>query len=189
MKVVGPGDVIVANMPLPCNLTGAQLTTGASTPKFDVISYHFYPAVAPRRAPANTPLGTSPELSMTDAWFERTEKSLIDHKTLRDRYTPGAPIWNTETAGAACSGAPWRATGCISTSNPFHWGGIQSREKSHEKSQENGSSRSSVPRNRVGSYWASLVSRTRKADEPHLRTKIWLLNDHKGRRLPAVASE
>lgn len=110
MKVVGPGDVIVANMPLPGNLTGAQLMTGMPTPKFDVISYHFYPAVAPRCAPANTPVGTSPELSMTDAWFERTEKSLIDHKALRDRYAPGAPIWNTETAGAACSGAPWSAT-------------------------------------------------------------------------------
>lgn len=110
MKIVGPGDVVVANIPLPGNLTGAQLMTATPPPKFDVISYHFYPAVAPRCAPSNTPVGTSPELSMTDAWFERTEKSLTDHKALRDRYAPGAPIWNTETAGAACSGAPWSAT-------------------------------------------------------------------------------
>ncbi len=110
MKIVGPGDVAVANIPLPGNLTGAQLMTGSPAPRFDVISYHFYPAVAPRCAPANTPVGTSPELSMTDAWFRRTEKSLLDHKALRDRYAPGAPIWNTETAGAACSGAPWSAT-------------------------------------------------------------------------------
>lgn len=110
MKIVGPGDVVVANIPLPGNLTGAQLMTGSPTPNFDVISYHFYPAVAPRCAPANTPVGTSPELSMTDAWFERTEKSLLDQKALRDKYSPGAPIWNTETAGAACSGAPWSAT-------------------------------------------------------------------------------
>ncbi|TCM20733.1 glycosyl hydrolase family 79 [Novosphingobium sp. PhB165] len=110
MKIVGPGDVAVANIPLPGNLNPDQMMSGNPTPKFDVISYHFYPAVAPRCAPSDTPVGTSPELSMTDGWFARTEKSFLDHKALRDRYAPGAPIWNTETAGAACSGAPWSAT-------------------------------------------------------------------------------
>lgn len=110
MKIVGPGDVVVANMPLPGNMSGMSMMAGNPAPKFDVISYHFYPAVAPRCAPAGTPVSTSPELSMTEAWFERTEKSLVDHKALRDKYAPGAPIWNTETAGAACSGAPWSAT-------------------------------------------------------------------------------
>lgn len=110
MKIVGPGDVVVANLPLPGNLTAADLLAGDPKPRFDVISYHFYPAVAPRCAPSNTPVSTTPELSMTDPWFARTEKSLLDHKALRDRYAPGAPIWNTETAGAACSGAPWSAT-------------------------------------------------------------------------------
>jgi hypothetical protein len=110
MKIVGPDDVVVANIPLPGNLTGADIMSGKPTPKFDVFSYHFYPAVSPRCAPADTPVGTSAELSMTDGWFARTEKSLLDHKALRDKYAPGAPIWNTETAGAACSGAPWSET-------------------------------------------------------------------------------
>ncbi|MCE7796742.1 hypothetical protein LWE61_09245 [Sphingobium sufflavum] len=110
MKIVGPGDVVVANMPLPGNMTGAALMTGTPTPRFDVISYHFYPAVAPRCAPSDTPVGTSPDKALTDDWLARTDKSFLDHKALRDRLAPGAPIWNTETAGAACSGAPWSAT-------------------------------------------------------------------------------
>ncbi|MGR4863237.1 hypothetical protein ACIPQB_05640 [Caulobacter sp. LARHSG274] len=110
MKIVGPGDVVMNNMPLPGNLTGASLMTGEPTPRFDIISYHFYPAVAPRCAPASSPVGTSPDKALTEEWLGRTDPSLLDHKALRDRYAPGAPIWNTETAGAACSGAPWSAT-------------------------------------------------------------------------------
>jgi heparanase len=29
---------------------------------------------------------------------------------LRDKYEPGKPLWNTETAQAACGGAPWAST-------------------------------------------------------------------------------
>jgi hypothetical protein len=110
MKVVGPGDVVMNNMPLPGNMTGASMMTGHPTPRFDIVSYHFYPAVSPRCAPASSPVGTSPDKALTEEWLGRTDKSLLDHKALRDRYAPGAPIWNTETAGAACSGAPWSAT-------------------------------------------------------------------------------
>ncbi len=110
MKIVGPGDVVMNNMSLPGNQTGASMMTGDPTPRFDIISYHFYPAVAPRCAPANSPVGTSPNKALTEEWLGRTDKSIVDHKALRDRYAPGAPIWNTETAGAACSGAPWSAT-------------------------------------------------------------------------------
>jgi hypothetical protein len=31
-------------------------------------------------------------------------------KALRDRYAPGAPIWLTETGGAACGGLRWQPT-------------------------------------------------------------------------------
>jgi hypothetical protein len=31
-------------------------------------------------------------------------------KALRDRYSPGAPIWLTETGGAACGGLIWQPT-------------------------------------------------------------------------------
>ncbi len=110
MKIVGPGDVVMNNMPLPGNMNGASMMAGQPQPRFDIISYHFYPAVAPRCAPSSSPVGTSPDKALTEEWLGRTDKSLADHKALRDRYAPGAPIWNTETAGAACSGAPWSAT-------------------------------------------------------------------------------
>lgn len=110
MKIVGPGDVVTANYPLPGNITGASLMEADHRPRFDIISYHFYPAVAERCAPARSPVGTVPGDALTEAWLSKTDRSFADHKALRDRYEPGAPIWNTETAGAACSGAVWDAT-------------------------------------------------------------------------------
>ncbi|HSI17074.1 MAG TPA: hypothetical protein VK980_04845, partial [Sphingomonas sp.] len=110
MKIVGPGDVVTANFPLPGNVTGESLMKADPQPRFDIISYHFYPAVAVRCAPAHSPVGTTPEDALTESWLSKTDKSFVDHKALRDRYEPGAPIWNTETAGAACSGAAWDAT-------------------------------------------------------------------------------
>ena len=110
MLLVGPGDVVTANYPLPGGVTGQTLMQGSPLPRFDVISYHFYPAVAVRCAPANSPVGTTPEQALTEAWLASTDASFQQHKAIRDRYSPGAPIWNTETAGAACSGAEWDAT-------------------------------------------------------------------------------
>jgi heparanase 1 len=110
MKIVGPGDVAIADAPLPGGMTSAALMTGNPPPRFDIVSYHFYPAVSPRCAPSNSPVGASPDKALSEEWLGRTDKSFQDHKALRDRYAPGAPIWNTETAGAACSGAPWSAT-------------------------------------------------------------------------------
>ena len=110
MKIVGPGDVVTANYPLPGNVPGDSLMNVEHRPRFDIISYHFYPAVALRCAPARSPVGTTPDDALTEAWLAKTDKSIEDHKALRDRYEPGAPIWNTETAGAACSGAAWDAT-------------------------------------------------------------------------------
>jgi hypothetical protein len=84
--------------------------SGTPTPRFDIISYHFYPAVAARCAPPTYPVAANADKALTEAWLALTDKSLLDHKALRDEYAPGAPIWNTETGGAACSGAAWDAT-------------------------------------------------------------------------------
>ena len=32
------------------------------------------------------------------------------YAALRDRFEPGKPMWNTETAQAACGGSPWAST-------------------------------------------------------------------------------
>jgi hypothetical protein len=110
MKIVGPGDVIAANLPIPGTPTPEQLMSGRPQPRFDIISYHFYPAVSSRCAPPNVPVGASPDQALTEQWLSRTDTSFQTHKALRDRYAPGAPIWNTETGGAACAGAAWDAT-------------------------------------------------------------------------------
>jgi hypothetical protein len=110
MKLAGPGDVTAANLPMPGALTAEAMLSANPGPKFDVISYHFYPAVAARCAPAASPVGTTPAAALSEEWLARTDNSFQAHKTLRDKYAPGAPIWNTETAGAACSGAVWDMT-------------------------------------------------------------------------------
>src|SRR5690606_16053334 len=78
--------------------------------KFDIISYHFYPALAERCAPATSPQGISADRALTEEWLARPSKELQQQKALRDRFAPGAPIWLTETGGAACGGLRWQPT-------------------------------------------------------------------------------
>lgn len=107
IKVAGPGNAITANMQLPGGISAEDLMATEPRPHFDVISYHFYPAVSQRCAPPQTPVGADPDQTLSEAWLARTDKSIRRFRELRDRYAPGAPIWNTETAGAACGGTPW----------------------------------------------------------------------------------
>jgi len=39
--------------------------------------------------------------------YRITDGTLAFYKSLRDEFAPGAPIWLTETADAACGGNPW----------------------------------------------------------------------------------
>ncbi|MDE2405939.1 MAG: hypothetical protein KGM17_14815 [Sphingomonadales bacterium] len=109
MKIVGPGDTMMRGT-IPGHPSAEQLMSGTPTPKFDIISYHYYGAVSTRCAPANAPQGTSPDQALTEEWLGRADASFQEHKRLRDRYAPGKPIWLTETGGAACGGSPWHAT-------------------------------------------------------------------------------
>lgn len=109
-KIAGPGDVVTANLSLPGGISAKDLLTAKPEPKFNIISYHFYGAVSQRCGPPSSPAGTSPGQALTEAWLARTDKAFQTHKALRDRYAPAAPIWITETAGAACGGTPWDAT-------------------------------------------------------------------------------
>jgi heparanase len=81
----------------------------ANSGSLDAVSYHFYGAVSPRcGGPASL------EKAKTDALApEWLDKTLIDaefYARLRDKYEPGKPLWNTETAQAACGGSPWAST-------------------------------------------------------------------------------
>jgi heparanase 1 len=111
LKIVGPGDVATANAPIPGAPTAEALLTATPQPRFDILSYHFYPGVSQRCAPPDdASVGTNRDQALTDAWLARTDRAFEAHKAVRDQYAPKAPIWITETAQAACGGSPWAAT-------------------------------------------------------------------------------
>ena len=110
MQIVGPGSAGMGNVSLPGGLTPEGMMSAEPRPQFDVFSYHYYGAVSERCAPAGSPVSTSPDQALTEAWLAGPDKALAAQKLVRDKYAPGAPIWITETAGAACGGTPWDAT-------------------------------------------------------------------------------
>jgi hypothetical protein len=97
MMVLGPGaagETLLASGLL-----------AASGPGVDVFSYHHYGTLSERC------IGTSrPEAALSEAWLAQTDQALTFHRTLRDQFEPGKPIWLTETADAACGGNRWGAT-------------------------------------------------------------------------------
>jgi hypothetical protein len=112
VKIAGPGN---ATLGIPgveslMGTTPEQYAAASPTPKFDIVSYHFYPVLAQRCAPADSPQGISADKALTEEFLARPDKQFQEMKALRDRYAPGAPIWLTETGGAACGGLIWQPT-------------------------------------------------------------------------------
>jgi len=101
--IAGPGNI--SDSTATASRLGPRDLLAASGGGLDVVSYHHYGTVSPRCGGRDRPA-----LALTDAWFSRTEKALALYKALRDQYSPGKPIWLTETADAACGGNPWDAT-------------------------------------------------------------------------------
>lgn len=111
IKIAGPGNATLGITGVPS--IGASMEGYASAsprPRFDIFSYHFYPTLAQRCAPPTSPLGLSADKALSEEFLARPEKQLNDVKALRDKYAPGAPIWLTETGGAACGGLIWQPT-------------------------------------------------------------------------------
>jgi heparanase 1 len=79
----------------------ADLLT-ASASGLDAYSYHYYGTLSERCRGSGTL-----ETALSEPWLSETDRALAFHKTLRDRFMPGKPIWLTETADAACGGNPW----------------------------------------------------------------------------------
>jgi hypothetical protein len=104
LKSAGPGEVDIASMPT------AALMSAEPRPHFDIFSYHFYGAVSERCAPATAPQGTTADQALTESWLARTDEAFQREKAVRDAFAPAAPIWISETAGAACGGEPWDTT-------------------------------------------------------------------------------
>ena len=117
MRIVGPGSVgedglmsSDAKSPLAALMVKTpDILAADPRPVFDIFSYHFYGAVSLRCA-AMGPGQTTPGAALSEDWLSRTDKAYDFYVGLRDKSLPGAPVWITETADAACGGNPWGAT-------------------------------------------------------------------------------
>jgi heparanase 1 len=114
MLILGPGAV-GEGVPLgPANnlhLLKSEDLLRASDPKsLNVFSYHFYPGVSKRCSAADPTAATIREKALSADYLDSTDKAEAFYAGLRDRFTPGKPMWITETGEAACGGDPWAAT-------------------------------------------------------------------------------
>jgi hypothetical protein len=115
MKIIGPGGVgeggLLKNAPV--NALGEHVATEdmmkENPNSVDAVSYHFYGSVSQRCAFLK--IGTAvKEDALKPAWLDQTLIDFGVYGGLRDKYEPGKPLWNTETAQAACGGSPWAST-------------------------------------------------------------------------------
>lgn len=110
-KLAGPGTATLGvPIPIPSleGVSAEAYMSASPRPQFDIVSYHFYGALAERCAPANSPVGVSADDALTESWLARPDKQFQKVKALRDQYAPDAPIWLTETGAAACGGTRWQ---------------------------------------------------------------------------------
>lgn len=113
LKLAGPGTAMLGlPFPIPSltQVLAEAYMTASPQPDFDIVSYHFYGALAERCADPESPQGVSAHDALTEAWLARPDGEFQKHKALRDQYAPDAPIWLTETGAAACGGTRWQPT-------------------------------------------------------------------------------
>jgi heparanase 1 len=111
MILLGPGSVGEGASLGAMRLLKSEDLLTATGPVFDAFSYHFYGAVSARCSSLGGGKGgITPELALSPEWLSRTDAVEAFYAGLRDRFLPGKPMWNTETAEAACGGDQWAAT-------------------------------------------------------------------------------
>ena len=102
---LGPGGVgegvslTGGSGPMKIKLIDTEDIMKATGPIFDAFSYHFYGAVS-KRCMGNM----SVDKALTAEWLDRTDVVEEFYAKLRDKYSPGKPMWLNETAEAACGG-------------------------------------------------------------------------------------
>jgi heparanase 1 len=107
---VGEGDALSissTNMP---SLGTIDIFAATAPSRFDIFSYHSYPAASIRCALIGQGAQTEEEEALSDEWLARPDQIHGFYLRLRDRFELRKPIWITETAGAACGGNPWAST-------------------------------------------------------------------------------
>ncbi len=109
VTILGPSAVgepgLVGGMPGMKTLASADLLRDEG-PGIDAFSYHFYGGVS-RRCDPTGKMGSSPATALSNEWLNRTLRDEAFYAKLRDQFTPGKPLWLTETGEAACGGDPW----------------------------------------------------------------------------------
>ena len=98
VKILGPGTVGTTAV-------AAELLSAAAPASVDAISYHYYGTVSERCRGTHTA-----DAALSEDWLARTDQTADFYWALRDRLTPGKPVWLTETAEAACGGNRWAAS-------------------------------------------------------------------------------
>lgn len=116
MRILGVGGVgeagLLKDVPVPAEM-GTHISTEdmmkANPDSVDAVSYHFYGSVSQRCLGLG--IGTAvKENALSAAWLDLTVRDYAYYAALRDKFEPGKPMWNTETAQAACGGSPWAST-------------------------------------------------------------------------------
>ncbi len=105
LLVVGPGSAddvtpVVFQPPIRTEdmLAGIE-------PPFQRFSFHFYPKVSERCGSTE-----GPDVALSQDYLDRIDVDKAYYEGLRDKYAPGAGLWVTETAQAACGGDRWAST-------------------------------------------------------------------------------
>ncbi len=109
---LGPGAAGEGTLMTPSamhTLSSADLLT-ATGPVFDAVSFHSYGAVSSRCSIFGAAATTTADAALSDEWLARPGRIEAFYGGVRDRFEPGRPIWNTETAQAACGGDRWAST-------------------------------------------------------------------------------
>jgi len=112
MVFLGPGAAGEGTLIVPGAmrlLTSVDLMT-ATGPVFDAFSYHSYGGVSSRCGMFGKAATTSAEAALSEEWLARPGQVIDFYGGLRDRFEPGKPLWNTETAQTACGGDRWAST-------------------------------------------------------------------------------
>lgn len=112
VKLAGPGNATLGipgveaiMKPSPEDYAKAE-----PKPRFGIFSYHFYPVLSQRCASANSPQSITADKALDPDFLARPDRQFQTIRALRDQVAPGAPIWLTETGGAACGGLQWQQT-------------------------------------------------------------------------------
>lgn len=114
MLILGPGGVGEGRPPeqqppASADRLPSEELSSKTPDSVDAFSYHFY-SIPSQRCDFPGIGSAMREDALTAAWFDTTLRDYDYYAAIRDRYEPGKPIWNTETAQASCGGSPWAST-------------------------------------------------------------------------------